>query len=110
MHYGADILIESPVRPLPGQAQHSSIAKAVIMNNLAASVTPVISKEAINKSEVEKQNASSGTLAPTPPKAHGRALQNVLNSQYPLSDGLGVSSYGSKGGSVPSSVPGSPRL
>jgi hypothetical protein len=80
------------------------------MSNLAASAISAMTRETMDRQENDKVDTAAGTVAPPQPKAPGRALHNVLNGQHTLPDNLGVYPYGPKGGSTPSSVPGSPRL
>lgn len=77
------------------------------MSSAAASGTPVAGNEAIDPKDGHQDGHGVSHTSP-PPKALGRALHSALTHHY--QDTLGVSVYGSTGGSTPASAPGSPRL
>jgi hypothetical protein len=90
------------------QSQHSSIAKAVTMSNLAASATITTNKESNNGSD--QGIISPSSLAPPAPRSLSRAFQGVANAQHAPSEVIGANSHTSSVASGPPTAPGSPRM
>jgi hypothetical protein len=90
------------------QSQHSSIAKAVTMSNLAASATPTTNKD--SKNESDQGIVPHSSLAPPAPRSLSRAFQDVASAQHAQSEVTGANSHNTSVGSGPPTAPGSPRM